>query len=974
MSLKKTARAPMLALALALILVAAASPASAQQKVHEEYTKKIREFTTDPHFATPYVDHLPHADGIPTPLEVLGHIAGARDVLTYSADVYKYMRALAAATPRVKIFEYGKTEEGRDWLLVAVASEETIRDLDKYKKITARLADPRALTEAEARALIAQAKPFYWATGGMHSGETGSVEMLMELAYRVAVDESPFIKAIRENSIVLITPILEPDGRDKQVDVGMARRKDPKAVVPNRLLWWGKYVAHDNNRDNLGLSLALSKNIMRVFLDYRPQVMHDLHESASHLYISTGTGPYNAWLDPIVIDEWHILAYREVNEMTKAGVPGVWTHAFYDGWAPNYAFYAANGHNSIGRFYETQGAGDGSTRVISAPGDRAWYRPNPPLRSTLWSIRNNVNLQQSALLIGMNHVATLKDKFMENFYLKGVRSVAKARAEGPAAYVFPADDPRPAQAARLLRLLQQQGVEVHRVDKPFKVKDASYAAGSHVVRMDQPYSRMADMMLDRQHFNVNDPRPYDDVGWTLGPLHNVRTVRVEDVSVLDAPMTLVDIPVASPGGLVRLGKGAVQAYLIAHNAENPLAAFRFAHRDLKIRIARKDFDLQGRKFRAGAFILKPAENPPGLEARLDEAGKAHGFAVYAVPAVPDVPVHESVVPRVAVMHTWQTTQTEGWLRIALDEYGVPYDYVSVHEARDNPRLRDKYDVIIFGPSSPDPLSLVNGLSGARPMPWKRTELTPNIGVQSSTDDMRGGLELDGVLHLRDFVKDGGVFITIANTSALPIHFGLAQGLAIRETPNLWARGGVFKAEVSDRTSPLVYGYDDTLGVSFSQSPVFAMGGMAGRAMGRMPGMGAPAGRPSGRGTATDPDIPQGRARDLGQRTIEEFRKAQKDSPAAQPSAEEGFRQAQAPAVRPRTVLSFARDANDLLLSGGLANGEEMAGSPCLVDATIGKGHVVMFSFNPTWRSQTHGSYFLIFNALLNWKDLDAKGS
>ncbi|MBM3306523.1 MAG: hypothetical protein FJY79_11380, partial [Candidatus Aminicenantes bacterium] len=563
MSLKKTARAPMLALALALILVAAASPASAQQKVHEEYTKKIREFTTDPHFATPYVDHLPHADGIPTPLEVLGHIAGARDVLTYSADVYKYMRALAAATPRVKIFEYGKTEEGRDWLLVAVASEETIRDLDKYKKITARLADPRALTEAEARALIAQAKPFYWATGGMHSGETGSVEMLMELAYRVAVDESPFIKAIRENSIVLITPILEPDGRDKQVDVGMARRKDPKAVVPNRLLWWGKYVAHDNNRDNLGLSLALSKNIMRVFLDYRPQVMHDLHESASHLYISTGTGPYNAWLDPIVIDEWHILAYREVNEMTKAGVPGVWTHAFYDGWAPNYAFYAANGHNSIGRFYETQGAGDGSTRVISAPGDRAWYRPNPPLRSTLWSIRNNVNLQQSALLIGMNHVATLKDKFMENFYLKGVRSVAKARAEGPAAYVFPADDPRPAQAARLLRLLQQQGVEVHRVDKPFKVKDASYAAGSHVVRMDQPYSRMADMMLDRQHFNVNDPRPYDDVGWTLGPLHNVRTVRVEDVSVLDAPMTLVSAPVASPGGIVRLGKGAVQAYLIA---------------------------------------------------------------------------------------------------------------------------------------------------------------------------------------------------------------------------------------------------------------------------------------------------------------------------------------------------------------------------------------------------------------------------
>ena len=225
-----------LALTAAWIFGLALSPALAQQKVHEEYTKKILEFTTDPHFATKYVNYLPYAEGVPTPLEVLGHIAGAKDVLSYSADVYKYMRALAAATPRVKVFDVGKTEEGRDWIVVAVADEETIRDLDKYKAINAKLADPRKLTDAEAQALLKQAKPIYWATGGMHSGETGSVEMLMELAYRVAVDESPFIKTIRDNAITLITPILEVDGRDKQVDISMAKRKDPKANVPTRLL------------------------------------------------------------------------------------------------------------------------------------------------------------------------------------------------------------------------------------------------------------------------------------------------------------------------------------------------------------------------------------------------------------------------------------------------------------------------------------------------------------------------------------------------------------------------------------------------------------------------------------------------------------------------------------------------------------------------------------------------------------------
>ncbi|RPJ03466.1 MAG: hypothetical protein EHM31_00685, partial [Candidatus Aminicenantes bacterium] len=183
-----------LTLVLALSLGLAFSPALAQQKVHEEYTKKILEFTTDPCFITKYVNYLPYAEGIPTPLEVLGHIAGAKDVLSYSADVYKYMRALAAATPRVKVFDIGKTEEGRDWILVAIADEETMRSLDRYKEINAKLADPRGLSDAEAQSLLGQAKPIYWATGGMHSGETGSVEMLMELAYRIAVDESPFVK------------------------------------------------------------------------------------------------------------------------------------------------------------------------------------------------------------------------------------------------------------------------------------------------------------------------------------------------------------------------------------------------------------------------------------------------------------------------------------------------------------------------------------------------------------------------------------------------------------------------------------------------------------------------------------------------------------------------------------------------------------------------------------------------------------
>ena len=256
----------------------------------------------------------------------------------------------------------------------------------------------------------------------------------------------------------------------------------------------------------------------------------------------TGTGPYNAWLDPLAIDEFQLLAYHEIEEMTKRGVPGVWTHGFYDGWAPNYMLYIATGHNSIGRFYETFGNGGADTRERTLGANqtsRVWYRPNPPFPRVNWSMRNNVNMQQSALLFAMNFVANNNERFLNNFYLKSKRAIAKASNEGPAAYIIPGDTPRPVEAADMVNLMRLRGIEVHRANKEFTVKDQKFAAGSYIVRMDQPYSRMADMLLDTQYYNVNDPAPYDDTGWTMGAMRNVKTVRVVDKSVLDVPMTLL---------------------------------------------------------------------------------------------------------------------------------------------------------------------------------------------------------------------------------------------------------------------------------------------------------------------------------------------------------------------------------------------------------------------------------------------------
>src|SRR5215212_7920626 len=533
---------------LALALLFAASQLFAQND--EEYGKAIRQFTTEPRFMTELVDHVPASDRVPSPLKFNGYIAGAEGKLTYAEDVYRYMRALEAASPRVKVFSLGKTEEGREMILVAIANEETIASLDKYKDITRRLADPRKLTDDEAKKLIADGRPMYYATGAMHSPETASPEMQMELAYRLAVEETPFIKNIRDNIIVLLTPVLEVDGRNRMVDLWHYREANPKVPTPP-LVYWGHYVAHDNNRDQMGLALALSRNVMKAYFDFHPQVVHDLHESVPFLYVSTGTGPYNPVLDPVMIDEWHRMAYNEVDQLTRRGLPGVWTHGFYDGWAPNYMFWVGMGHNTIGRFYETFGNRWPTTenRVVRGASERQWYRPNPPLPVVRWSIRNNINYQQSALLFGLSDMASRREHFLEQFWLLGKRSIAKAANEGPAAWVFDGAQKRQGQLRDLMALLHTHGIEVNVADEPFslttnwppakpddkKAEPEKFAKNSFIIRMDQPYSRLADTLLDVQ-FVRGEERVYDDTGWTLGYLKNVAFKRVANPDVLKVKM------------------------------------------------------------------------------------------------------------------------------------------------------------------------------------------------------------------------------------------------------------------------------------------------------------------------------------------------------------------------------------------------------------------------------------------------------
>jgi hypothetical protein len=316
------------------------------------------------------------------------------------------------------------------------------------------------------------------------------------------------------------------------------------------------------------------------------------------------------------------------------------------------------------------------------------------------------------------------------------------------------------------------------------------------------------------------------------------------------------------------------------------------------------------------------------------------------------------------MHTWQSTQDEGWWRIALDQLGVPFAYISTQDVAKDPDLRRKYDVIIFAPVGSSSSSIINGMPmWGNPIPWKTTALTPNLGKIDSTDDMRPGLGYSGLMNLQKFTQDGGLLIGAMDTADLAVNAGFTPGLAIARQQKLKAIGVVLRSKVVDAASPIAYGYSDSLAIYTLNGPIFNVSNVAGGGGGRQ----RPASRTSGRGTPDDPDTVQGRppveAPDMP--TAEVWQAL----PLTDEQRRNGIRVIP-PVMRPRVVFRYA-DNKDLFVSGLLDGGDEIAQHAMVVDVPSGQGHIVLFSNNPIWRGQTKGSYFLVFNAILNFDNLNA---
>ncbi len=945
------------------------------QPIDQPYTDHIRKYTTDPHFSSHLVDYLPASSTVPTPAKALGDVAGAPDTLPYAEDVYKYFRQLQAASPRVKVVSIGHSEEGREMIAVAIADESLLKTQKENDARLGKLADPRTigLDDSKAQPLIDQSYPIYYITGTIHSTETGSPTALMELAYRLAVDDAPYIKYIRSHMIVLITPVVEVDGRDRMVDIYRWHKAHPGQDWP-RLAYWGHYVAHDNNRDAMGMTLNLTKNVLNTYIDWHAQVLHDLHESVPFLYDNTvGDGPYNAWIDPTLADEWAELGWNNVAQMQTFGMPGVFTHGDFDTWSPGYLMFLAGLHNGISRLYETFGNGGADTeKRILQPEEysRTWYRQNPPLSTVIWSQRDNNNYEESALLSTLAYFSRNTHHFLENYYLKSKRAIQKPTLDGPAAYILPADSAESNRQIQLLNVLKLQHVEVQQLsaaansavpalkrgDKP---TNQTFPAGSYVIRLDQPYSRVADALLDKQYWAPDDPQkhPYDDTGWCFSQLFNVRAVRITDPAILKVPMAIATDFSEASGKVTGTGT----TYAIANNGQTSLLSLVYTLKQAHIETTEKSFDVDGRHYASGSLLVTQVDEPS-----LTAALRRSSLDAVRLVAAPDVPKHPAPAPRIAFMHTWLGTQTEGWWRLAFDKAGVPYSYISTQAVASEDDLRSKYDVIVFAPvGRGSSQEIINGMPmWGNALPWEKSDLTPNLGSIDSTADMRPGLGYGGLTHLKSFVEKGGLLITCEDTAQFAIETGLAPGVNVATHDDARVVGTILNSVFVNPASPIANGYGSNLPVMSANGMAFNVSNTLGRQSGRTL-MDPYEHRPTGRGGPEESDIVQGRQ-------LAEAEVLPKVQPwQAKPLNEDQLRnnpQAIPVPLRPEVILRFT-DQKTLLLSGLLDKSASIAERAIVVNAHLGSGNVLLFANNPVYRGETIGNYDLVFNAILNFDHL-----
>jgi hypothetical protein len=424
----------------------------------------------------------------------------------------------------------------------------------------------------------------------------------------------------------------------------------------------------------------------------------------------------------------------------------------------------------------------------------------PDSASIKFSRRNNANYMQTAVLSALQLTSMFPNLVIQNFYVKTRNSMEAGRNAAPHGYVLPMQRDM-TKVVTLVNVLRAQGIEVGTLNAPLTLDSVTYASGSYVVKLDQPYGRLAKNLLEKQDYPDPALRTYDDSGWSMGLAFNVEVREIRNKAILDARTTLVNMAVAR-GSVTGSGTAGLA---VAHYGSNNMIAFRYKLRNVPMKVAEKSFTTDGVEFPAGSFIIT------GSAADLQAARAAvdsFGLTAAALSSTPTVTTHDADVPRVAIYSQWQGTQELGWYRHAFDQFGIPFDLI-YKERVVKGNLKADYDVIVMAAQNLT-RATVMAAPAARAQPYKRTDKLKFLGTYGETDDMTGGFGQAGVDAFEAFLEAGGTLITTLQAVRFPIEFGFARSVDTESLTGVNAQKPLVNAEIRKADHPAFYGYEKTI--------------------------------------------------------------------------------------------------------------------------------------------------------------------
>lgn len=752
-----------------------------------------------------------------SPEQYFGFPMGADHKLVGWPKIVEYFHALASSSNKVKIVEVGKSSEGNPMIIAIISSPENLAKLAQYQETSRRLANPRNLSPEDASRLIDGGKVIVAVSCAIHASEVASTQMSMELAYNLATLDTPEIRRILDQDIVLLWPSHNPDGNITVVDwynrnVGTKYENAP-------LPWlYHKYVGHDNNRDWFMLNLDETRVVTRsYFKEWFPQVLYDIHQmgrAGARLFVPPFLDPLNPNVHPLIWRGINLLGTNMAAAEEEAGHTGIAQSIAYTSWWEGNSLQQPWFHNMVSVLTEAASPNVASP-VTQKPAELTGNNPGLPeyaLRANFsnpwpggtWRLRDVVEYEYTAAIAVLDTAARYREHFLRNFYIMGRDEIRKGETEAPYAFVIPAEQRDPNTAVKMVNLLIDQGAEVQQAGAEFTADGVRYAKGSFVLLLAQPFRPFVKDILEPQKYP--DLRaypggppvpPYDVAGWTLPLQMGVRSVAIQGRFAAElTPVTRAEPPAAevAPGG------PRTAAFLLDHQRNDSLIAVnRLLKNGYEVDWAQTAFASGGKNYPAGTIIVPATEK---RQAEVRKTAQSLSLPLAAVEQPATVATYRLKPLRLALYNPWGGNMDEGWTKLMLERFEFPFDEIRNAEIRSG-NFAQRYDVVVFADQAP-------------------AGITDGIPADRMPPEYAGGIGREGLDQLKAFVQNGGAVLALSGATELFIKswgLPLVNVLEGLKTTEFFCPGSILGARV-DNTHPAGFGMPEEVSAFFARSAAF----------------------------------------------------------------------------------------------------------------------------------------------------------